>query len=158
LNAIKKDKTILDYYPRLSPIKTKDFICISSGFGWRNHPIYKKPIFHEGVDISARPGTKVYASASGRVDKIMYSKFGYGNRIVIKHKYGYETLYAHLGNINVKKGQTIKIGQLIGTVGSTGLSTGYHLHYEVHLDGDYEDPLAYFYSGITNDLIADVKK
>lgn len=156
--AIKKNKTILDYYPRLSPIKTKDFVCITSGFGWRKHPIYKKPIFHEGVDISARTGTKVYASASGKVEKVMYSKFGYGNRIIIKHKYGYETLYAHLDNIYVKKGHTIKIGQLIGTVGNTGLSTGVHLHYEVHLNGEYVDPLGYFYSGVVEKLIADVKK
>ena len=157
-NAIKKNNTILDYYPRLSPIKINDFVCISSEFGWRYHPIYKKLIFHEGVDISARLGTKVYASASGKVDKVVYSKCGYGNCIIIKHTYGYETLYAHLGTVLVKKGEIIKIGQLIGSVGSTGLSTGTHLHYEVHLNDNYEDPLAYFYSDITNDLIVDIKK
>ncbi len=151
---IKNNKNVLNYYPTISPIKTKDFINITSGFGWRNHPIYHKPIFHEGIDISAKRGTQVFASASGRVEGLLYSRFGYGNRVVIKHSYGYETLYAHLGSINVKKGQYVKKGQLIGTVGSTGLSTGPHLHYEVHLNGKFVDPLGYFYSYLIDDLIA----
>lgn len=152
---IKKNKYALNYYPNVSPIKTKDLIEITSTFGWRVHPIYKTALFHEGVDISANPRTPVYATAQGKVDYIMYSKYGYGNRVVIKHAYGYETLYAHLGDdIQVRKGQSVKKGQLIGTVSSTGTSTGPHLHYEVRLNSEYKDPLGYFYTYLTEELIA----
>lgn len=150
----KSNKSSILYYPTISPIKTKDFICLSSPFGWRNHPIEKKMLFHEGVDISARVGTPVYSTAQGRVVKIMYSKYGYGNRVVIKHAYGFETLYAHLGVINVKKGQWVNKNQLIGTVGNTGLSTGPHLHYEIHKNNEPRDPLGYFYTNITEELYA----
>ena len=150
---IQKNKNAFNYYPTLSPIKTNDFICITTGFGWNIHPIYHTPVFHEGVDISANIGSKVYATASGKIDYILYSKYGYGNRIVIKHLYGYETLYAHLDIVYVYRGQYVKKGQLIGTVGSTGLSTGSHLHYEVHLNNNYKDPLGYFYTYLTSDLI-----
>jgi len=153
-NFFKTNKNAILYYPTISPIKTKDFIHLSSPFGWRKHPLEKKVLFHEGVDISASPGTQVYATAQGRVIKILYSKYGYGNRIVIKHAYGFETLYAHLGVINVKKGQWVNKNQLIGTVGNTGLSTGPHLHYEVHKNGEPRDPLGYFYTNITDELYA----
>lgn len=149
----KTNKSAINYYPTISPIKTKDFVNLSSPYGWRMHPIDKKMIFHEGVDIAAKPGTNVYATAQGRVVKILYSKYGYGNRVVIKHAYGFETLYAHLGLIKVKKGQWLRKNQLIGTVGNTGKSTGPHLHYEIHKHNETRDPLGYFYTHITNELL-----
>jgi len=150
----KSNKNPILYYPTISPIKTKDFINLSSPFGWRNHPTEKKILFHEGVDISARVGTPIYSTAQGRVVKIMYSKYGYGNRVVIKHAYGFETLYAHIGIIKVRKGQWVNKNQLIGTVGNTGLSTGPHLHYEIRKNNEPRDPLGYFYTNITEELYA----
>jgi len=142
------------YYPTISPIHTRDFICLSSPYGWRKHPIEKKMLFHEGVDIAANIGSKVYSTAQGRVVKILYSKYGYGNRIVIKHAYGFETLYAHLDVIYVKINQKIKKNQLIGTVGSTGKSTGPHLHYEIRRYNELHNPLKYFYTIISEELLA----
>ena len=151
----KNNKNTILYYPTISPIKTKDFIELTSPYGWREHPIIKnKVLFHEGVDIAARVGTKVYSTAQGRVVKILYSKYGYGNRIVIKHAFGFETLYAHLGVIKVKKGQWINKNQLIGTVGNSGLSTGPHLHYEIRKNNEPRDPLGYFYTHIAQELLA----
>lgn len=150
----KNNKNAINYYPTISPIKTKDFIRISSAYGWREHPIEKQMLFHEGIDISAIIGTPIYSTAQGRVVKVMYSKYSYGNRIVIKHAYGFETLYAHLHTINVKKGQWIRKNQLIGSVGNSGKSTGPHLHYEIHKYGKTCDPLGYFYTHITDELLA----
>jgi cyclophilin family peptidyl-prolyl cis-trans isomerase len=151
---IKKNKTLLNLYPTISPIRTNDFIKISSGFGWRNHPIYHKPLFHDGVDIDAKGGVRIYSSMTGKVDDVVYSKTGYGNKIIIKNSRGFETLYAHLSTIRVKKGQIIQKGDYIGTVGNTGLTTGNHLHYEVHQNGQLKDPLGYFYTYIMTDLLA----
>lgn len=153
-HRFKNNKNAILYYPTISPIKTKDFIHLSSPYGWREHPTKKQTIFHEGVDISAHPGTEVYSTAQGRVVKIMYSKYGYGNRIVIKHAYGFETLYAHLGIIDVKKGQWVNKNQKIGTVGNTGLSTGPHLHYEIKKYNEPRDPLGYFYTHLTEEYLA----
>ena len=150
----KKNRNAIYYYPTISPIRTADFITISSPFGWRAHPIKKKMLFHEGVDISANVGSPVYSTAKGKVVKILYSKYGYGNRILIKHAYGFETLYAHLNKIYVKRGQWVKKNQLIGTVGNTGLSTAPHLHYEVRKNGVPRDPLGYFFTDITEKLLA----
>ena len=153
-HRFKDNKNAILYYPTITPIKTSEFICVSSPYGWRNHPIEKKVLFHDGIDISANIGAEVFSTAQGRVVMIMYSKYGYGNRILIKHAYGFETLYAHLGVIDVKKGQWIRKNQLIGTVGNTGGSTGPHLHYEIHKNGETRDPLGYFYTNITNELLA----
>jgi len=153
-HRFKNNKNAILYYPTITPIKTSEFICVSSPYGWRNHPIKKKVLFHDGIDISANIGAKVFSTAQGRVVMIMYSKYGYGNRILIKHAYGFETLYAHLGIIKVKKGQWVRKNQLIGVVGNTGGSTGPHLHYEIHKNGETRDPLGYFYTHITNELLA----
>ncbi len=153
---LKKNKSIINSYPTISPIKKSDLVEISSGFGWRTHPIYHTPMFHDGVDLSAEVNTKIYATMSGKIEEIEYSNRGYGNKIIIKNTYGYETLYAHLKTIGVKKGQYVKKGQLIGTVGDTGTSTGYHLHYEVRKNNKLQDPLAYFitYLNENNDYLA----
>ena len=153
-HLFKDNKNAILYYPTIAPVKTQDFIYVSSPYGMREHPTLKKELFHEGIDISAYVGSKVYSTAQGRVVKIMYSKYGYGNRILIKHAYGFETLYAHLGQIKVKKGQWVRKNQLIGTVGNTGRSTGSHLHYEIRKNGEPRDPLGYFYTHITDELLA----
>lgn len=154
-NLIKKNKSILNLYPNVSPIKTIDFIEVSSGFGWRKHPIYHTPLFHDGIDIAANPNTKVYSTINGRVEEVKYSKYGYGNMVVIKNTSGFETLYAHLSkNIYVQKGQVIKKGQIIATTGNTGTSTGPHLHYEIRQNSKLKDPLGYFFTYLTNNYVA----
>jgi murein DD-endopeptidase MepM/ murein hydrolase activator NlpD len=153
-HLFKNNKNAINYYPTISPIKAKDFIEITSPYGYRKHPIKKEVLFHEGIDISANVGTSIYSTAQGRVVKILYSKYGFGNRVVIQHAYGFETLYAHMNIIKVKKGQWVNKNQLIGTVGNTGLTTGPHLHYEVHKNGQPRDPLGYFYVSIGEELLA----
>jgi len=152
--SFKNNKYRMLYYPTISPVKTQDFIYVSSPYGMREDPISKKPSFHEGLDIAAYIGVPVHVTASGTVVKIMYSKYGYGNRILVKHKYGFETLYAHLDIIKVKKGQWVNKNQVIGTIGNTGKSTGSHLHYEIHKNGQPRDPMGYFYTHLSNELLA----
>ena len=100
---------------------------------------------HSGIDIadSNITGQDIVASENGTVKSVKFDKNGYGNYVVISHKDGYETLYAHCSCISVKEGQTIKKGEVIGKIGSTGHSTGAHLHYEVHESGSAKNPLNY---------------
>lgn len=113
---------------------------IVSGYGYRIHPILKYKKMHYGVDISAPSGTPIKAGGDG---KVIFADWrgGYGQCIMIDHGKGVVTLYAHLSRISVKNGQVVKAGAVIGNVGTTGLSTGPHLHFEVRLNGDPVDPL-----------------
>lgn len=131
-------------YPTISPIKAKDFIRVSSPYGWRLHPTEKETLFHEGIDIAAKPGTPIYSTAHGVVIEVRKSKYGYGNRIIIEHEFGFKTLYAHLNKFYVRMGQEIKKNQKIGTVGNTGRSTGPHLHYEVIENNTKHNPATFF--------------
>lgn len=126
------------------PISSADFKNLSDKYGYRKHPILKRWIFHEGVDISSKTGCDVFATASGIVEKVIISSKGYGNRIVINHDNGYKTVYAHLNGFSVKKGQKIERNDVIGYVGNTGLSTGPHLHYEVLYKNRPVNPEHYF--------------
>jgi murein DD-endopeptidase MepM/ murein hydrolase activator NlpD len=146
LFAMKANKTFLLSIPIIKPIQTKDLYAISSDYGLRVDPFDKTIKFHEGVDITGRKDASILATGWGRVEDILYSKYGYGNRILINHGYGYKSLYAHLGKIYVRKGQIVKRGQKIATLGSSGRSTGYHLHYEVYKNGTHTDPINHFYS------------
>lgn len=146
LFAMKANKTFLLSIPIIKPIQTKDLYAISSDYGLRVDPFDKTIKFHEGVDITGRKDAPILATGWGRVEDILYSKYGYGNRVLINHGYGYKSLYAHLGKIYVRKGQIVKRGQKIATLGSSGRSTGYHLHYEVYKNGTHTDPINHFYS------------
>jgi len=136
---------MLPYFPAIQPIENRDLTLIASGFGHRIHPIYKIPKMHNGIDFSAPIGTPVYATGNGVVKIVTRSARGLGNQILIDHGYGYETLYACMDELNVRNGQEVKRGDLIGTVGDTGLSVAPHLHYEVHLDGESMNPINYFF-------------
>lgn len=116
---------------------------ITSDFGYRKHPIYHRIIFHDGIDIAAPRGTAVRAVADGVVI-FAGRKSGYGNTIMINHGFGYVTLYGHNSQLMVKDGQKVKKGEVIAKVGSTGSSTGPHLHYEVHVNGALKNPAKYF--------------
>ena len=135
----------LESRPKITPIRKSDIVRFTSGFGYRNHPIYHIRKFHEGIDITARRGTPVYAASAGRVVRAGNMKDGYGNKIVIEHGNGYRTLYAHLNKINVKYGQEVKLATKIGEVGNTGGSVSPHLHYEVQKDRRVVDPVPYLY-------------
>lgn len=138
--------------PAIMPISNRDLRRTASGWGYRIHPIYKIRIFHEGMDFTASTGTEIYSTADGTVSRIRSSKRGYGNHIIIDHGFGYQTLYAHLSRFNnLKAGQSVKRGDVIGYVGSTGLSTAPHLHYEVHLNGKKVDPANYYFNDLTPD-------
>lgn len=136
---------MLPFFPAIQPIENRDLTLIASGFGHRIHPIYKIPKMHKGIDFSAPVGTPVYATGNGVVKSVTRTARGLGNQILIDHGYGYETLYACMDELNVRNGQELKRGDLIGTVGNTGLSVAPHLHYEVHLDGEAMNPINYFF-------------
>jgi len=135
--------------PAIQPISNEDLTRTASGWGYRIHPIYKIRKFHYGMDFTAPTGTEVYATADGVVSMVEQSRRGYGNKIVIDHGFGYETLYGHLNGFNVRKGQKVKRGDHIGFVGNTGLSTAPHLHYEVHLNGNKVNPINYYFNDLT---------
>jgi murein DD-endopeptidase MepM/ murein hydrolase activator NlpD len=109
----------------------------------RYHPILHQWLPHEGIDLTAPKGTPIVAPAAATVKRVAWESGGYGNVLVLDHGNGIETKYAHCASIVVRVGQRVDRGQLIATVGSTGLSTGPHLHYEVHLDGKPVDPLTF---------------
>lgn len=137
---------IEDYYaskPGIRPISKKDVLFISSPFGLRFHPIYKKYKMHHGIDFAASIGTPVYATGKGVVKSAHYGS-GYGKMVKIDHGFGYMSIYGHLSKYIVSKGDTVERGQLIGYTGSTGVSTGPHLHYEIRKNNRPQNPL-YFY-------------
>jgi murein DD-endopeptidase MepM/ murein hydrolase activator NlpD len=115
---------------------------VSSGFGWRKDPFTGRKQFHKGIDIPAEEGTKVKAAMSGRV-LFSDNQKGYGKVVVIDHGHGFTTLYAHNRENNVRKGDWIEQGETIAEVGSTGRSTGPHLHFEVRRDGKHLDPVKF---------------
>jgi murein DD-endopeptidase MepM/ murein hydrolase activator NlpD len=119
----------------------------SSGFGVRSDPFLGRPAMHTGLDFRASSGDPVRATADGKVENAGWSG-GYGRMIEIDHGNGLSTRYGHLSEINVKVGDTIKIGQIIGAVGSTGRSTGPHLHYETRIDGEAVDPQKFLRAGV----------
>lgn len=145
----KKRCDKLNNIPAIQPIYNKDLIRTSSGFGYRTHPVYKVKKFHSGMDFVASKGTDVYATGDGVVVSVKTFRTGYGKHIIISHDYGYKSLYAHLSGFNVKKGQKIKRGDIIGYVGNTGTSTGTHLHYEVIKNGRKVNPSNYYFNDIT---------
>ena len=115
---------------------------ISSYYGHRRSPITRKLEFHRGIDIANSSGTRIRTTADGRVVTTTY-RSGWGRLIIIDHGYGFKTYYAHLRGYAVRRGQYVTKGQVIGYMGSTGNTTGAHLHYEVHYNGKTVNPLKY---------------
>ncbi|MDX1285892.1 MAG: M23 family metallopeptidase, partial [Draconibacterium sp.] len=143
--ALNKEK-MLAALPAIMPVKNEDLKRTSSGWGYRMHPIYKVTKMHWGQDFTAPIGTPVFATGDGKVKALRgskRSKVDMGLYLVLDHGYGYETLYGHLDGFNVKRGQKVKRGDIIGFVGNTGGSTAPHLHYEVHKNGKKVNPAYY---------------
>jgi murein DD-endopeptidase MepM/ murein hydrolase activator NlpD len=113
-------------------------------FGQNEHPFTRQYYIHKGIDLSTyRSGDPIVATADGQVVTIDFEAEGFGNYLIIKHKHGYYTRYAHMQRTSVRIGQRVQQGEVIGFVGNTGLSTGPHLHYEVHIGSDVVDPYKY---------------
>ena len=146
---VKNKEALLAATPAIQPVSNKDLSRLASGFGYRIDPVYKTTKFHAGLDFAAPQGTPIYATADGTVTLAGNSGNGFGNHVVINHGYGYETLYGHMVRVKARNGQKIRRGEVIGWVGSTGKSTGPHLHYEVHKNGRELDPIYFFYNDLT---------
>jgi murein DD-endopeptidase MepM/ murein hydrolase activator NlpD len=146
---VKKKAELLASIPAIQPITKKSIARLASGYGYRIHPIYKTSMMHEGIDFTAPIGTEIYATGNGTVAKVEYNGRGYGNNVIINHGFGYSTLYAHMSRFAVRPGQKIKRGDVIGYVGSTGSSTGPHVHYEVIKNGKKIDPINFFFNDLT---------
>lgn len=149
----KGKEKLLAAMPAIQPIENKDLRFISSGYGYRYHPILKIRRMHSGIDFASNFGANVYATADGVVKRVTRVG-GYGNMIEVEHGFGYTTRYAHLSKMNVQQGQKVKRGQVIGEVGSTGISTGPHVHYEVHKNGQTVNPINYFHGDLTSEEYA----
>lgn len=145
----KEKEVMLASFPAIMPIANDDLTRTASGFGMRIHPYYKISKFHSGMDFTAPLGTDIYVTGDGVVESIIQEKRGYGNHIIINHGFGYKTVYAHLDRFNVRRGQKVKRGDVIGFVGNTGMSLAPHLHYEVHLNDAAVDPSNYYFNDLT---------
>jgi murein DD-endopeptidase MepM/ murein hydrolase activator NlpD len=157
----KNKEKMLASIPAIQPVRNLDLKRLSSFYGYRVDPVYKVKKFHRGVDFSAPQGTPIYAPGAGKIIKVKRSRRGYGNQIEIDHGYGYITFYAHIKDFKVKKGEIVKRGQLIATIGNTGKSTAPHLHYEVRKDKRAVNPIYYFFNDLTPEeyeLLLDLSK
>ena len=141
-NKIKSNEKMFRHIPSIAPVKG----YIGSRYGYRTDPIDGKRRMHSGLDFPVNLNTDVVATGDGVVTKAQYDS-GWGRYIKIDHGYGYETIYAHLWKIHVKKGQKVKRGDKIGKSGNSGRAAGFHLHYEVHKNNKTVDPLRYFFTG-----------
>ena len=137
-NLLKEEKSRRAGTPSIWPLEGR----LTSPYGYRACPFTGRRTFHQGIDVGAPRGTSIYAAADGVIEMARYNG-GMGKTIIIDHPYVHKTLYAHLIDYKVKEGEEVKKGDVIGFVGSTGFSTGPHLHYEVHREGEPVDPMEY---------------
>ncbi len=149
LKAASQKADLLASIPAVQPVANKDLRMIASGFGSRIDPIYKTWKMHSGIDFTAPMGKEIHATGNGTVQIAGMEGDGYGVKVVINHGFGYQTLYGHMMRTAVKPGQKIKRGDVIGYVGSTGKSTGPHVHYEIIKNGQKINPINYFYNDIS---------
>ena len=146
--AENKEK-LLAAIPAIQPVKKEDLTRMASGYGWRSDPFTKARKKHWGMDFTAPRGTPIYASGDGVIIRADQRSSGYGKHIRIDHGFGYISLYAHMSKYNVRKGQKVKRGDLIGFVGNTGRSQAPHLHYEIHKNGTKINPINFYYGNLS---------
>lgn len=140
--TLQAQKDRFESIPSISPTNLG---YLSSRFGYRRDPFSGSRTFHHGIDIAAPSGTSVYATAGGQVVYARYNG-GYGYTVKIEHGYGFSTVYAHLSRMNVRKGQTVRRGDVIAFIGNSGRSTGPHLHYEVRYNNNPVNPIEYIWT------------
>jgi len=145
----KEKEKLLAAIPAIQPINNSELTRMASGYGYRSDPFTKARKMHRGMDFTAPRGTPIYASGDGKITRADNNSSGYGKHIRIDHGYGYMSLYAHLSKYNVKRGQKVKRGDLIGFVGSTGRSEAPHLHYEVFKDKERINPINFYYGSLS---------
>ena len=151
LQMARNKSKLMAATPAIQPIANKELTRLASGFVMRIHPIYKVKMMHFGMDFTAPRHTPIYSTGDGVVERVIRSFGGYGKQVVINHGFGYKTRYAHMQDFNVKKGDRIKRGDMIGTVGNSGLSTAPHLHYEILKDNKKVNPVNYFYMDLNDE-------
>lgn len=151
LQMARNKSKLLAATPAIQPVANRELTRLALGFGMRIHPIYKVKMMHFGVDFTAPRHTPIYSTGDGVVEKVIRSFGGYGKQVIINHGFGYKTRYAHMQDFNVKKGDRIKRGDMIGTVGNSGLSTAPHLHYEIIKDNKKVNPVNYFYMDLNDE-------
>jgi hypothetical protein len=149
LQMAENQEAMLKSIPAIQPVRNSDLKRMASGYGYRIHPIYKVRKMHWGMDFSAPTGTEIFATGDGKVVEVKKKYNGYGYHIKIRHGFGYETLYAHMSKILVKKGQRVERGEVVGLVGSTGTSVAPHLHYEVFKEGQRVNPAHYYFNDLS---------
>ncbi len=144
------------HIPSIMPLKNFSIGQAGASIGKKINPFYKTVVMHNGMDLLGAIGTDVVASANGVVEVTKRSKRGEGNTVVINHKNGYVTTYSHLGDILVRKGETVNQGDVIGRVGLSGMSFAPHLHYEISFYGKIMDPVNYFFAELTPEQYRDM--
>ena len=138
-------KDRFDNIPAIQPVINKELTLLTASYGMRIHPIYKSLAAHQGVDYTVSEGSRVFATADGRIKEIITKRTSSGNTVVIDHGNGYETVYSHLGKIYARRGDRVRRGDIIAQSGNTGLSLAPHLHYEIRHNGMRVDPIHYFF-------------
>lgn len=149
IDLARNKEALLAAIPAIQPVANKDLKRLASGYGYRIDPIYKVRKMHWGMDFSAPVGTDIFATGDGVIERVMSSRGGYGKHVIIDHGFGYQTLYAHMSQIDARRGQRVKRGDVIGKVGNTGKSSGPHLHYEVIKDGKKVNPANFYFNDLT---------
>ena len=144
-NIVDSIGTKANNIPAIQPVINKELTFLTAPYGMLIHPFYKSLVSHQGVDYTVPTGSRVFATADGKVKEIKTRKTTSGRYILIDHGGGYETQYSHLSRIDVKKGQKVRRGDIIGLTGNSGLSLSPHLHYEVLFNGMRVDPIHYFF-------------
>ena len=143
-----------DNIPAIQPVINKQLTLLTASYGMRIHPFYKTLQSHQGVDYTIPEGSRVFATADGVVRNVSSRSSTQGRTVVIDHGFNFKTVYAHMNEATVKKGQKVKRGDLIGYIGNTGLSTGPHLHYEVRKNDKPLDPVNFYFNDLTPDEYA----
>ena len=151
LTLAEEKENLLASIPSIQPIRNEDLKRMASGYGWRIDPFKKKRRRHFGMDFSAVRGTPVYATGNGIIKRADNRAAGFGKHIRVDHGFGYVSIYAHLDKYNVKRGQKVKRGEIIGFVGNTGRSVAPHLHYEIVKDGKKINPINFYYGNLSPD-------
>lgn len=140
----------VDSVPPLSlPLRNMSYVQVGASIGMKHNPVYDLTVRHEGLDLVAPQGAKVYAAAAGKVSHVVRSRKGLGNEVTIDHGNGYETKYSLLGDISVVQGRNVVQGQEVGTVGISTSVAAPHLHFEVRYKGEVKDPIDYFFASLS---------
>jgi murein DD-endopeptidase MepM/ murein hydrolase activator NlpD len=148
-NKAVKNQQLLAAKPSINPISPGDPTWLTSNYGYRNDPFTQKRTAHHGIDLAGPYGLDIHCTGEGTVTVSHVSRHGYGKEVVVDHGFGYTSRYAHLQDIHVEVGQKLKRGEVVGTLGNTGRSTGPHLHYEIRKNGSPVNPMYFFYENLS---------